>query len=107
MRSERNNTQLDNPNNPELEKVSFPIDIKHPQVIAFAKAMDDVLCNNDHKGGWQNCDINYLRFRLVEEMGEYFAWVNGDDGWKEEKIKQMKKELLDIANYALMLWDRS
>ena len=33
------------------ETASFPIDIKHHQVIAFAKAMDEVLRKNDHKGG--------------------------------------------------------
>lgn len=84
---------------------SFPIDIKHPQVIAFAKAMDEVLCRNDYKGGWQDCDKNYLRFRLVEEMGEYFALVSnyGDNIWKYPKLL---KELVDIANFAMMLWDR-
>ena len=88
--------------------VSFPIDIKHPQVIAFAKAMDEVLCKNDHKGGWQDCDINYLRFRLVEEMGEYFAWnVNYSPEWCEKNKTTIKKELVDIANFAMMLWDRS
>ena len=89
------------------ESVSFPIDIKHPQVIAFAKAMDEVLCKNDHKGGWQDCDINYLRFRLVEEMGEYFAWnVNYSPEWCEKNKTTIKKELVDIANFAMMLWDR-
>jgi hypothetical protein len=88
------------------ETVSFPIDIKHSQVIAFAKAMDEVLCKNDHRGGWQDCDINYLRFRLVEQMGQYFAWVNGDEGWGEEKKKKSRKKLVDISNFVMMLWDR-
>ena len=90
-----------------MSEVSFPIDIKHPQVITFAKAMDEVLCKNDHKGGWQDCDINYLRFRLVEEMGEYFAWnVNYSPEWCEKNKTTIKKELVDIANFAMMLWDR-
>ena len=93
------------------ESVSFPIDIKHIQVIAFAKAMDEVLTKNDYKGGWQDCDINYLRFRLFEEMGEYSAWVagiieNGNPNGELNK-KQIRRELVDIANFAMMLWDRS
>ncbi len=93
------------------ESVSFPIDIKHLQIIAFAKSMDDVLTKNDYKGGWKDCDIQYLRARLVEEMGEYFAWVGGEiangipqDGLNHEQIR---RELVDIANFAMMLWDRS
>lgn len=87
------------------ESVSFPIDIKHPQVIAFAKAMDEVLCENDHKGGWRDCDIEYLRHRLIEEVGEYFALLScSKEAWSREKDK---KELLDVANFVLMLWGRS
>lgn len=88
-----------------MDKVSFPIDIKHPQVIAFAKAMDEVLSRNDHKGGWQDCDIEYLRHRLVEEMGEYFALLScSKEAWTKERDK---KELVDISNFCMMLWDRS
>jgi NTP pyrophosphatase (non-canonical NTP hydrolase) len=86
--------------------VSFHIDIKLPQLLPFVKAMDEVLCKNDHKGGWQDCDIEYLRHRLMEEIGEYFACVEGADGWDEEKKKQKQKELIDVANFCLMLWDR-
>lgn len=84
-----------------------PVSIKHKQVITFAKAMDVIPCENDYKGGWKKCPMEYLRNRLIEEVGEYFAWVNGEDGWKEEKINRQKKELIDIANFVLMLWDRS
>lgn len=88
----------------QMPMVSFPVDIKHPQVIAFAKAMDEVLTKNDHKGGWQedNCTIEYLQHRLVEEMGEYFRSLEMDvlSSWR-------KKELVDVANFAMMLWDRS
>jgi NTP pyrophosphatase (non-canonical NTP hydrolase) len=70
--------------------------------------MDEVLCKNDHKGGWQDCDINYLRFRLVEELGEYFAWHNNySPEWIEAHKDKIQKELIDIANFCMMLWDRS
>ncbi len=92
------------------KKVSFPIDIKHPQVIAFAKAMDEVLCKNDGKGGWSDCDIQYLRARLVEELGEYFRSVAINIDYQMSYGKQKpvaSKELIDISNYCMMLWDRS
>lgn len=87
-----------------IPKVSFPVEIKHIEVMAFAKDMDDVLTKNDNKGGWKedNCTIEYLQHRLVEEMGEYFRSLemNVNPSWK-------KRELLDIANFCMMLWDRS
>ncbi len=99
--------------NKPQEKANFPIDIKHIQVIAFAKAMDEILCKNDHKGGWQECRVDYLRSRLVEELGEYFALeakvLTYDDFCDdiEKLIRKSKLELIDIANFAMMLWDRS
>ncbi len=91
--------------------LSFPIDIKHPQVIAFAKAMDEVLCKNDHKGGWQECSLEYLEARLVEEMGEYFALIAQNQSYQvtdmNEYLRKKRKELVDIANFAMMLHNRS
>lgn len=63
------------------------------QVREFAEAMEGVLQENDDKGGWWNCPIEYLRRRLKEELEEYFS--SGD-----------AKELLDTANFCMMLWDR-
>lgn len=108
MRSESNQSNVDNPNNPEI--VSFPIDIKHPEVISFAKAMDEVLCQNDHKGGWKDCPREYLEARLIEEVGEYFRQIaiRIDYRTNYKKLKpEDKKEIIDIANFAMMLWDIS
>jgi NTP pyrophosphatase (non-canonical NTP hydrolase) len=67
--------------------------------------MDEVLCKNDYKGGWglKECSVEYLRARLVEEMGEYFRLVARGI----HETDPDKKELIDIANFAMMLWDRS
>lgn len=80
-----------------------------PSVQIFALEMERILKQNDHRGGWQDCDIQYLRARLVEEMGEYFAWASrgSPSSLSEAEHKQSKKELVDIANFAMMLWDRS
>ena len=93
--------------------VSFPIDINHVQIIPFAKAMDEILTKNDYKGGWNECKVSYLRARLVEELGEYFARVAINIDYESTKPldardKELeRKELVDIANFAMMLWDRS
>lgn len=87
--------------------------IKHPEVISFAILMDDILTKNDYKGGWQDCKIQYLRARLVEELGEYFARVAINIDYESTKPldardKELeRKELVDIANFAMMLWDRA
>jgi hypothetical protein len=90
----------------DSQSVSFPIDIKHTQVIAFAKAMDDVLTKNDSKGGWSDCELRYLQARLIEELGEYFALVAKGSLCAVARGEH-KKELIDVANFVLMLWDRS
>lgn len=92
--------------------VSFPIDIKHVQIIPFAKAMDEILTKNDYKGGWNECKVSYLRARLVEELCEYFARVAINIDYESTKPldardKELeRKELTDIANFCMMLWDR-
>jgi len=69
-------------------------------VKLFADEMERVLQKNDHKGGWgkDNCSIEYLESRLIEEIGEYFG----------DKANQAyePEELVDIANFAMMIWDR-
>ena len=58
----------------------------------------------------QDCEIQYLQARLVEELGEYFRSVaiNIDYQTSYGKHKPIaSKELIDIANFAMMLWDRS
>lgn len=87
-----------------------------PSVFEFAEAMELVLEKNDHKGGWtaDKCTESYLRARLIEEMGEYFSLVAHDiddgnmlNGENLDKHRdKIKKELIDIANFVMMLWDR-
>ncbi len=74
------------------------------QVRAFAEEMEQILRENDHKGGWQDCDVKYLQARLIEEVGEYFALVAKGS---MARGKSFQKELIDIANFCMMLWDRS
>jgi NTP pyrophosphatase (non-canonical NTP hydrolase) len=83
------------------------------EVLRFTDAMESVLKKNDYKGGWNECNVSYLRARLVEELGEYFARVAINIDYEATKPldardKELeRKELVDIANFAMMLWDRS
>lgn len=105
---------IKNDKSPYPNSTSFPIDIKHIQIIPFAEAMDEILVKNDYKGGWSEneCKVAYLRARLVEELGEYFARVAINIEYEVTKPLDVrdkeleKKELVDIANFAMMLWDR-
>lgn len=86
-----------------------------PEVLKFASEMERILKANDYKGGWnaENCKVSYLRARLVEELGEYFARVAINIDYEstnplDARDKELeRKELVDIANFAMMLWDRS
>jgi|SRR3972149_2809498 len=77
------------------------------EVLRFASFMEDVLKLNDYKGGWQTCTIRYLQARLVEELGEYFRLIARDIDSRDISDKVLeRKELIDIANFCMMLWDR-
>lgn len=69
--------------------------IVRPAVRTFAKAMEAKLKLNDHKGGWtpENCTEEYLDERLIQEVREYTQ--SADPG-----------ELVDIANFCMMLYSR-
>ena len=61
----------------------------------FAEAMEEVLRLNDYKPGWDKCSMEYLELRLVEEFGEYLS-----------SVMLQPKEIIDVANFAMMIWCR-
>ena len=69
----------------ELENVRGP-------VRYFSEEMERVLKRNDWKGGWESSTQQDLEDKLAEEIREYF-----EDGRDPE-------ELLDIANFCMMLY---
>jgi len=80
------------------------------EVRLFAEEMEKVLQANDYKGGWDeaHCTMSYLEHRLVEEVGEYFRKLEHrliEDGYIT--IDDRRIELVDIANFCMMLWDRT
>ncbi len=71
-------------------------------VAKFAEHMEIVLKENDYKGGWEgnDCTIEYLNWRLTQEFGEYFA------NYEHLSKTQKRDELVDIANFCMMLWEK-
>lgn len=73
-----------------------------PEVVAFADAMEARLRANDHKGGWQQCSVDWLLARLIQEAGEL----------AEEVVAEIAEqgvlyEAADVANFAMMIADRA
>ncbi|WP_245628942.1 hypothetical protein [Alicyclobacillus shizuokensis] len=79
------------------------LDIREP-VRWFARQMELKLRENDHKGGWLECDVWWLFSRLYEEVAELqeaMYEVAAGDASREKVIR----EAADIANFAMMIAD--
>ena len=77
-----------------------------PEVIEFAKVMENKLKANDWKGGWENISINELLKMLkgeVEEL-EYFLEEHIDHEY-HYWVDRMVPETADVANFAMMIYD--
>jgi len=81
------------------------------EVCWFAEKMETVLQENDYKGGWKDCNINWLFRRLVDEVFELaialskvnqHAWNNPLNTTAKSDVV---KEAVDIANFAMMIAD--
>ena len=70
-------------------------------VADFAEAMEKVLRENDHKGGWEDASEFYFFGRLTEELAE-LQWA-----LFEGNFESMKKEAVDVANFAMMIFDKA
>ena len=66
----------------------------------FAKAMEETLKDNDHKGGWDMMPRKELFLRLHEEMMEVDCSY-----YPPMDHQRLKKELTDVANFCMMLWE--
>ena len=77
-----------------------------PEVLEFAKEMEKKLKKNDWKGGWDNCspeELIRLLKREVDELEYYLEeyYDHKDRGY----LYRMSLEAVDIANFAMMIWD--
>jgi len=84
-------------------------------VEVFANAMEKKLKANDHKRHWGNCEIDYLEKRLEEEYKECTEVLTAiytlqnlkwsDDELSHILIEAAKVELVDMANFCMMIYD--
>lgn len=76
-------------------------------VKQFAGCMEDVLIENDSKGGWDKCGVKYLLSRLEDNFIELTTIVNCKiidlDNSLDSEMKKARGNLIDIANYCMML----
>lgn len=102
----------------EPENTSKPgITIRvRPEVARFAVLMEEKLSENDHKGGWKDCDPTDLLRRLTEEAEELgrcrlLACVvrkqerPGDPLHMSDEARHVGREAADVANFAMMIAD--
>ena len=83
------------------------------EVKKFAEEMEKVLHENDNKGGWKDCNITYLynslnteieglkyliESKLIDKIDQFNSVQN--------YAKNIQKELIDIANYCMMIHER-
>jgi len=91
------------------KEIDFVLEVARvrKEVQKFSVEMEEVLKANDHKGGWEDCSIEYLFFKLIEEVGEVskiLQWYVAEEAEVDEiEAEKAHKECVDIANVAMML----
>lgn len=82
--------------------MSEQTEVREP-VKWFAQQMELQLSANDHKGGWNKCEYDYLINRLEEEIEELRAL----EGIPDISTAQVIREAADVANFAMMIADNA
>lgn len=89
-----------------------------PAVDWFAKKMETKLALNDHKGGWKDCEVDWLIKRLQQETNELIErwntrqWsMQGRSAGENVPLIDVDDEAIisecaDIANFAMMIADK-
>lgn len=72
-----------------------------PIVEEFANVMEDVLKENDHKGGWDNLSHHEMLERLFEEANELDGAL-----YNKGVPENVRKEAADVANFAMFIYDK-
>lgn len=71
-----------------------PKQTQRKEVVCFSKEMEGRLRENDNKGGWKNCSNSRLLTGLKNNVSKLDTVID-------------EKTLLDVANYAMMLFDNN
>jgi len=73
--------------------------IPRDEVRWFARQMEARLLANDHKGGWRDCPIEQLLYRINDEYIELLELVKT----QPSNIPAIISECADVANFAMMV----
>lgn len=76
--------------------------IPRPKLMRFARLMESRLLDNEGKGGWRDCDPEWLLDRLYQEAKE-LSRETGPEG--KHDSKRIGQEAADVANFAMMIAD--
>jgi NTP pyrophosphatase (non-canonical NTP hydrolase) len=94
---------------PTVEDSSSP----RPAVLRFARLMEAQLREHDDRPGWQDCTLDWLYGRMVEEAEELREAIERapgqrrgsvSDDWRED-YQRAREEAADVANFAMMIAD--
>jgi hypothetical protein len=69
-------------------------------LAAFADEMEDVLRRHDGKTDWKMRPVEALVRKMMLEVKEFECALEFFE------VSDARKELIDIANYCLIVWDR-
>jgi len=76
-------------------------------VRAFADAMLETMRKHERKGGWDNVDSRWLAWKLAEEHAEVVTAISDYVLYGTPfNRRALAAELVDVANVAMMLWDK-
>jgi hypothetical protein len=83
------------------------------EILSFAFVMERKLKENDHKGGWEDSDTDWLIKRIADERNElkraYDKYLNSDELHPniDALIQRIIDEAADVANFAMMVADKA
>jgi len=78
------------------------------EIEEFGQAMDDEMATHDDERGdeWRELTVNFLIQRLANEYHEFLSALAAQDANRNYDKNKARKELVDTANFCMMLWHR-
>ncbi len=82
------------------------------ELFHFSERVEETLKRNDHKGGWEECSLDYLYFKLKEEFNEATTEIKPAMWWKESfefesagitRLRKIQNEVRDVAAVCMMI----
>lgn len=72
----------------------------HPTIVNFASDMSDKIMAKSNKTHWSQQPIEALIKLMLLEIEEFKV------AYEYFGVNEARKELVDVANYAMIVWDR-